>query len=327
MRIESTLLLLAFAWPLAAQEGGKTTPAQQKDKPMTDTMAHQKRMVVKGEAVLGADIRAGGEDVGDVKDFVVDRDGQILYAILGIDEGDDRRVAVPWNALQAAVDKDGNDDDDYEFSVAVDRERLRTAPHFKDDKWPDLASSEWARETDEFFRDVGGSRPRPAGTPADEKAGAQPAGMTRAMAIRATKLQGCQVATSSGENAGEIENLGIDATSGRVAFVVLSTGGFLGLGEDHHAVPLQAFTFSHEDGDMDDLKCRLNIPESKLENAPKFDKSDWDAAGDAVFVEKIYSHYGYPAYWGAHGSAHGQPVTPKPQTKPGDTGDDDDRDG
>ena len=64
---------------------------QEKDKPMTGTMAHQdKRMVVKGETVFGADIRSGGEDIGDIKDLIVDRDGQISYVVLGIDEGDDR---------------------------------------------------------------------------------------------------------------------------------------------------------------------------------------------------------------------------------------------
>jgi len=315
MRIQSTLLLLACAWPVAAQEGGTTPPAQQKNKPATGAMTQSSAMVVKGETVLGTDIRAGGEDIGDVKDFVVDRDGQILYAILDIDEGDDKRVAVPWNALKTSVKSEGGDR--HEFDVVVDKERLRTAPSFTEDKWPNLASSEWARETDEFFRDIGDtSRPRPAGTPADETAGARPAGMARSMTVRATKLQGLQVDTSSGKNAGEIENLAVDPKNGRIAFVVLSTGGFLGLGEDHHAIPLQAFTFSREEDDADDMKCRLNIPESKLENAPKFDKSKWDDADDVVFIEKIYSHYGYPAYWS--GSAMKEHSMDE---KPGEAGD------
>lgn len=293
---KTTLLLLACAWPIAAQETGKP-PMTEKDKPMTDTMAQQgkQRMVVKGEAVLGADIRAGGEDIGDVKDLLVSRDGQIEYAILDIDEGDDKRVAVPWKALQVSVDRE--DPDEYEISAMVDAQRLRTAPQFSESDWPDLASADWSREVDEFFRDVGdmGRDARPAGTPTDEGAGARPAGMARSVSFRATNLQGCQVATSGGENAGEIENLGIDTKNGRIPFVVLSTGGFLGLGEDHHAVPMQAFTFSRDEDN--DLTCRLNIPESKLENAPKFDKSDWDAAGDVVFLEKVFTHYGYPAYW------------------------------
>lgn len=323
MRIESTLLLLACAWPVAAQEPAKTPPPQQKEKPATASATMDKRMVVKGEAVLGADLRAGSEDIGDIKDLVVDRDGQILYAILDIDEGDDRRVAVPWNTLKTAVKKTGDDPDDNDFEVAVDMERLRTAPTFEDKKWPNLASADWSRETDEFFRGGDKTAPRPAGTPAGEPAGAKPAGMAKSIAFRATKLAGCQVATSSGKNAGEIENLAIDPKGGRISFVVLSTGGFLGLGEDHHAIPMQAFTFSTEDGDPDDLKCRLNIPESKLEGAPKFDKSNWDAAGDVAYVEKIYTHYGYPPYWSD------RPMTqPAPEKKPIDAGDKDkDEDG
>lgn len=310
----TTLLLLACAWPMAAQETGKP-PVHEKDKPMTDTMTHgDKAMVVKGETVFGADLRSGGEDVGDIKDFIVDRDGQISYVILGIDKGDDRLVAVPWKALKTVVSKD--DPNDYEFDVLVDKARLATAPTFNKDKWPNLASADWARETDAFFHDVAdlGRGARPAGTPTDEGAGARPAGMAKALAFRGKKLQGCQVATSSGANAGEIENLAIDPKNGRVAFVVLSTGGFLGLGEDHHAVPMQAFTFTREDND--DLDCKLNIPESKLENAPKFSKSDWDAADDVVFIEKVYTHYGYPAYW----SDRPMPATGKeePVRKPGE---------
>ena len=43
-----------------------------------------------------------------------------------------------------------------------------------------------------------------------------------------------------GENLGKIEELMLDLETGRVAYAVLSFGGFLGMGEKLFAVPFEA---------------------------------------------------------------------------------------
>ena len=42
-----------------------------------------------------------------------------------------------------------------------------------------------------------------------------------------------------GNNIGSIKRLMIEKISGRVAYAVMSFGGFLGMGEEEHATPLE----------------------------------------------------------------------------------------
>src|ERR1700757_1204850 len=67
-------------------------------------------------------------------------------------------------------------------------------------------------------------------------AGPGPEGMA------ATTLNGDKVMSSDGEHVGKIADLMLDVRSGRIAYAVLSTGGFLGLGNTLHAIPWSALT-------------------------------------------------------------------------------------
>ncbi|MEX0715227.1 MAG: PRC-barrel domain-containing protein [Planctomycetaceae bacterium] len=93
-----------------------------------------------------------GEDVGRVEDLVIDmRSGKVSYAavstggFLGVG---DRLHAVPFEALQLA-----QRDDDYLFLLNVDRERLKNAPGFDKDNWPNFADTTWAVEVDRFYQE------------------------------------------------------------------------------------------------------------------------------------------------------------------------------
>jgi PRC-barrel domain len=46
-----------------------------------------------------------------------------------------------------------------------------------------------------------------------------------------------------GNNIGSIKRLMIEKISGRVAYAVMSFGGFLGLGEEEHAIPWSKLTY------------------------------------------------------------------------------------
>ena len=72
------------------------------------------------------------------------------------------------------------------------------------------------------------------------------------------------------EDVGSIKEIMIDVPSGRVAYAVLSVGGFLGMGERLFAIPWESLVLD------EDRKCFiLNVDKSRLENAPGFDKSNW----------------------------------------------------
>lgn len=55
--------------------------------------------------------------------------------------------------------------------------------------------------------------------------------------ISADKVKGTTVYDSSGERIGSIHDVMLEKLSGRVAYAVMSFGGFLGIGERYHPLP------------------------------------------------------------------------------------------
>ena len=58
--------------------------------------------------------------------------------------------------------------------------------------------------------------------------------------ISSNRVQGTEVYGPSGEHVGEIDHLMIERVSGRVAYAVMSFGGFLGMGKDFYPIPWDA---------------------------------------------------------------------------------------
>jgi hypothetical protein len=102
--------------------------------------------------------------------------------------------------------------------------------------------------------------------------------------VEETKVYGPE-----GNKIGEIDHLMIDKVSGRVAYAVMSFGGFLGLGHSHYPVPWGALTF---DTSLDGY--RTNITEQQLKDAPEFSDDTW---GDRDWEIRTHKHYTAPHYW------------------------------
>jgi sporulation protein YlmC with PRC-barrel domain len=110
--------------------------------------------------------------------------------------------------------------------------------------------------------------------------------------ISATTLCGDRVRNSAGEDLGKIEEIMLDVPTGRIAYAVLSFGGFLGMGNKLFAVPWEALTLNDREHEF-----ILNVDKKVLENAPGFDKDDWPDMADPSWGSQIHSHYGYEPYW------------------------------
>lgn len=106
--------------------------------------------------------------------------------------------------------------------------------------------------------------------------------------LSSTSIEGIDVKNPAGENIGKIKDLMIDWTSGKVAYAVLSFGGFLGMGDKLFAVPLESFEFDTAD---ENDRIVLNVDKEHLEDAPGFDKDHWPNAADHEFTRNVYSHY------------------------------------
>ncbi len=109
--------------------------------------------------------------------------------------------------------------------------------------------------------------------------------------IGSDKVEGTQVYNTQGEHLGHIEKVMIDKHSGKVAYAVMSFGGFLGIGEAHYPLPWEALDYEVErDGYVVDIDRR------KLEGAPSFARGADPAWDDPTYNREIYGYYGlaYP---------------------------------
>jgi PRC-barrel domain len=111
--------------------------------------------------------------------------------------------------------------------------------------------------------------------------------------IESDRVEGTTVYDPRGNNIGSIERLMIDKVSGRVAYAVMSFGGFLGIGEEEHAVPWSKLTYDPDLGGY-----RTDITEDQLKGAPAFSRDagyDWS---DRKREQELHDHYRTPYYWG-----------------------------
>jgi sporulation protein YlmC with PRC-barrel domain len=114
---------------------------------------------------------------------------------------------------------------------------------------------------------------------------------------RSSKLVGADVENPQGEDLGDIKDVVIDAPTGRVAYVVVTFGGFLGMGEKYFAIPFAALRPEPGEKPGDQERYLLNIDKERLKNAPGFDANNWPNMADRTWGKQIYQYYNVPPYW------------------------------
>ena len=107
--------------------------------------------------------------------------------------------------------------------------------------------------------------------------------------ISTEQVEGANVFNLQGEKVGEIDHLMIDKKTGHVTYAVMSFGGFLGLGHNHHPIPWGALSY---DTNLDGFRTGVN--EKQLKDAPEFTDDAW---GDREWETRLHDHYGAPYYW------------------------------
>ena len=111
--------------------------------------------------------------------------------------------------------------------------------------------------------------------------------------IASDRVEGTVVRRPSGEKIGSIERLMIDKVSGKVAYAVLSFGGFLGLGEKHLPIPWEKMKY-----DPAIEAYAIDIADDELAKAPSYAAAkefDW---GDRSQEQQLHDYYKARPYWG-----------------------------
>ena len=111
--------------------------------------------------------------------------------------------------------------------------------------------------------------------------------------IASDKVEGTPVRRSDGEKIGTIERVMIEKRSGKVAYAVMSFGGFMGMGEGYHTVPWSVLKYNTA---LDAYE--LNLSEDQLKGAPPRTAQGQDASFDRDWEEHVHRYYNAAPYWG-----------------------------
>jgi PRC-barrel domain len=110
--------------------------------------------------------------------------------------------------------------------------------------------------------------------------------------IASDKVEGTPVRRSNGDKIGTIKRVMIDKRSGKVAYAVMTFGGFLGIGDEYRGLP---WTLLHYNERLDAYE--LNVTDDQLRNAPVL-ASGWDTGSiDRGWERRVYDFYRVPPYW------------------------------
>src|SRR5688572_7553170 len=104
--------------------------------------------------------------------------------------------------------------------------------------------------------------------------------------LTATTIIGDKVYNNEDDSLGQIKDVMLNLNDGKIEYVVIEYGGFLGIGEKYFAVPFKALA-------LDTSRHAFILGQKKevLENAPGFDKDHWPETNSHE-MEKTYRYWG-----------------------------------
>jgi sporulation protein YlmC with PRC-barrel domain len=162
-----TVIMMVFfiaASVFAAGTGTKTSaqkdqPMQGQDQPMQGKMGTDMGMIQASNLMDKNITNNQGEELGEVKDFIIGKDGKISHLVISrggvLGVGEDL-IPIPWSAAQVYFQQD-------QLIVNVPKARLEQAPSFS--SWDEFFSPGHQEEVRGYYGEEGtrpmGSEPHP----------------------------------------------------------------------------------------------------------------------------------------------------------------------
>lgn len=319
LAMSTTILSVALTWAgsaAAQQQGSKPQDAKSKQGSQSSINSMDRVRIVEAKELVGKDVRSSdGKELGEIEYLLIGAaDGKVRYGVIEPDGELERSmrgkkaelVAIPWNALQANIDR-GH----VELSTTFDK--ARRAPTLSEDALEELMKPAMITRIDEFWTPIVETAPSAQGS--KDKAGKTASKDSRnaenrnardvdllvsrsavttllpPAATTAKNLSGTELESTDGKEVGEIESVAIDLDRGRVAYVLIGRGGFLGMGEELLPVPFELIELTGE-GPM-----KLGISADRLQKMPAFASSSFPRSVRQSDLKRVYDQYGITPYW------------------------------
>lgn len=110
-------------------------------------MKNTRHLLAAGTLINDKVINQQNEHIGKIEELMISvDDGKIAYAVMsfgGFLNFGDKFFAVPWKVIRVDQEKKC-------IVINVDKERLKEAPGFDKDRWPDM-TPEWSAQINTFY--------------------------------------------------------------------------------------------------------------------------------------------------------------------------------
>jgi hyperosmotically inducible periplasmic protein len=288
------VLLVSLTGYVAAQDDAdKARPAVRADQRYELGGGH----VALASKLIGMEVRdAAREKVGKIDELAVDLgSGRIVQVILSTGFLG-RNVAVPPSAFTCRADP--KDPRDPWVEYRLDKAQLKNAPEFHTSKWDEQFESNRVVEAYGYYN------ARPYFTESGELKQMPPKYEDKTTyrhtnywsslgrVDKASKVIGMSVKNAQDESVGKVDDLLVDLPDGRVVQVVVATGGFLGLGEAHHAIPPSAFRVDRERNHL-----FADLSKDALKSAPRYETAATIRPVDRTADLETYRYYKVEPYF------------------------------
>ena len=111
--------------------------------------------------------------------------------------------------------------------------------------------------------------------------------------ISSDRVTGTSVYNIAGEKLGSVYKVMLDKYSGKVAYALMSFGGFLGIGEKYHPLPWTALKY-----DTSKEGYVVNLDKRTLEGAPTVDNYEGPHWADEAWNRRVHDYYKERPFWG-----------------------------
>lgn len=221
---------------------------------------------MRASRIIGADVEnADGGHIGRIRDMVVDaRNERVRYVVLSrgaVSGTGDRLFAYPMSMVET---RGGNSDT---LVINVNQEKLDRAPGFDGNKWPDFADGGYTGRIDRYY----GSSSRHDG----EQAGKP---------VRASDLIGRGFDDTRGRKAGELRDLIVDSSTGRVEYAIVDFDDSWTKKTDGRlvAIPLSDITVSGRKND----RLVIGISPERIDMSHAFASNQWPDFSDPAWARQ-----------------------------------------
>src|SRR5262245_2020060 len=226
----------------------------------------------KASQLLGREVRGSNDrEIGRIDDLVLDLDcGRVLYVVVRVGGGflgmGERRVAVPAGAFRQQAGP---------WRSKVDKPQLAGAPRLTREQETQLENPSFVSNTFQYFKQTAWW-----GGPDVQFNNVH----------KLTELLGMEVKGLDNEKVGNVSDLAIDLSAGRIISAIVSQTQAVQRGST--ALPPNALTPS-----ADRQSLTTSIDAGKLASAPHFERDHWPDMTDPAWAARLYQNYGKQAYF------------------------------